>query len=404
MAFSYLFKKQQGEEGNISHYEAVSAVLAGNFGTGNISGMAVALTTGGPGALVWMWIMTFLGSAIQYASCFLGVKYRQKNSAGEFVGGPMYYLTAGNRFRGIGVVFALIVIVAAFACGNFVQINSMALPLKNIGFSPLLAGTLLAIFVGIVILGGANRVAHVSSAVVPIMAILYLGAAIFILGLHSEKILPAFGLMFKSAISGHALSGGVAGFALMKALRTGFDRAIFATDAGTGTVPILQSGAKTKDPVIDGVVSLVAPFLVMIVCTVTALVLIVTGVYQAGFQSTNMVIQAFQGEIGPLIGPAIVIIALVLFGYTTTLAWATCLERAIEYLGGAKWVKPFLLLYIAAIPLGTILQVEFVWVLADVSLTGMMILNLIGVTRLSTEVIQENRKFFGAPQPTPLVD
>lgn len=394
-SFSHLFKKEHGEEGDISHYQAVASVLAGNFGTGNISGMAIALSTGGPGALVWMWIMAFFGAAIQYANCILGVKYRKKNSEGEFVGGPMYYLRDGLKLKKLAILFAFCVIFGAFAVGNFAQVNSMVLPLSSVGFSPLLMGCIIAFFVALVILGGMQRMAKVSSAVVPLMALLYLGTALLILFLNSGEILPALAVIFKSAFGTQAALGGTLGFAAMKALTTGFDRAIFATDAGTGTVPILQAGTRTKDPVVAGIVALVSPLLVMIVCTTTALVLIITGAYtSAELKSTNMVAYAFGSVVGQPLGSLVVIVALVLFGYTTALAWASCLERAVGFLLGQKWIRPFQFLYILFVPIGAVMHVDFVWILADISLSLMVVINLIGIAGLSKEVIGDSQNYF----------
>ncbi len=400
MSAQHLFKKKQDAEGNISHYQAVASVLAGNFGTGNISGTAVALTTGGPGALVWMWLMAFFGSVIQYTSCFLAVKYRTKNADGEFVGGPMYYLSEGLGLKKLAVFFSIFVIFAAFAVGNFAQINSMVLPLTDFGITPWVTGCVIAVLVAGVILGGAKRIAQVSSAVVPLMALFYLCTAMLILFLYKENIFPAFKLIFESAFKGTSATGGVLGYTLMKALTVGFDRAIFATDAGTGTVPILQAEARTSHPVVDGVVALVAPLLVMIVCTTTGLVLMVTGAYQIQggnhALSTNLVIQAFQTGIGPYLGSFVVIISLLLFGYTTTLAWGSCLQRAVGYLLGRRGVRLFQYLYILAIPVGALLQVDLVWLLADFTLTAMVVINLIGVSALSGGVIQESRLFFAS--------
>lgn len=397
LSFRTLFKKSdKSEEGNISHYQAVASVLAGNFGTGNISGMAVALTTGGPGALIWMWIMAFLGSAIQFGSSLLGVKYRQKKADGQYVGGPMYYLATGLGYKKIAIFFCFFTVIASFACGGLAQVNSMTLPFAKIGIAPWISGVAIAFFVAIVVLGGAERVAIMCSAVVPVMALLYLGGALYILGVHSDKLMGAIGDVFKASLGVSSLVGGAAGYSVMKALTTGFDRAIFATDAGTGTVPLLQSGAKTKHAVIDGVVTLVAPFLVMIVCTATALVLMVTGAFTTdGLASTNMVIYAFSTVLGPKMGFYIVLIALALFGYTTTVAYATCMERAMGYLSDRKWVvKLVMCLYIAFIPVGSLLHVNFVWMVADISLTAMMVLNLIGVAGLSKEVIATTREYF----------
>jgi len=395
MSVTHLLKKDKGSEGNISHYQAISAVLAGNFGTGNISGMAVALTTGGPGALVWMWIMSFLGASIQYASCVLGIKYRRCNAEGDFVGGPMYYLRDGLGFKKIGALFSIFTLLGALTVGNFAQVNSVTLPLTKLGFSPLLCGCLMAFFVALVLIGSVQRVAKLASVIVPIKALIYLGTALTILGLHADRILPAFELMIKAAFQPQALWGGVAGFSMVRAISAGFDRGIFATDAGTGIVPILQASARTSSPIIDGVITLIAPFLVMIVCTTTGLVLIVTDVWQqTDLQSTNMVTQAFQQGIGHSIGAYIVIVALVLFAYTTVLAWAYCAERAVEYLLGLKFAHYFKYFYIALIPFGALIHVDLIWRLADISIALMVLTNLIGILGLSKEVIADTQQFF----------
>jgi AGCS family alanine or glycine:cation symporter len=395
MSFCCLLKKESHSQGSISHYQAIASVLAGNFGTGNISGMAVAISTGGPGALVWMWVMAFLGASIQYASCILGVKYRQQTAEGEYVGGPMYYLRDGLGFKSLGVLFGIFTIIGALTVGNFAQINSVTLPLQKMGFPPLACGFVLAGLVGVVLLGGIQRVAKIAAFVVPLKASLYLGTAIVILGLHADQILPAFKLMFKAAFDPKSVLGGVIGFSVIKAITAGFDRGLFATDAGTGIVPILQASARTTHAVIDGVVTLVAPFLVMIVCTMTGLVLIVTGVWQdPSLQSTNMVTHAFQEGLGHSIGFYVVVIALVLFAYTTILAWAYCAEKAIGFLWGAMYANRFKYFYVALIPIGTLMHVDLIWRLADISICLMLMTNLIGVVGLSKEVIRESRKFF----------
>ncbi len=395
MSFIRLLNKDQKEKGNISHYQAISAVLAGNFGTGNISGMAVALSTGGPGALVWMWIMAFLGAAIQYTSCVLGIKYRKQNKAGEYAGGPMYYLRDGLGFKQLACCFSLFTIFGALTVGNLAQVNSVTLPLQKMGLDPLICGMVIAVLISIVLLGGIQRVAKFASFVVPVKAVLYLGTALIILGLHAEKILPALKLMFNAAFNPQSILGGALGFSVVKAISSGFDRGVFATDAGTGIVPILQASARTTNPVIDGVVTLVAPFLVMIVCTTTGLVLLVTGVWQnPDLQSTNMVTQAFHEGLGHEIGAYIVIIALIMFAYTTILAWAYCGEKAIGFLLGESKTRYFKFFYIALIPLGSLIHVDLIWRLADIAISLMLMTNLIGVIGLSEEVIGASRKYF----------
>lgn len=393
-SFSCLTKKNKESEGNISRFEAISTVLAGNFGTGNISGMAIAIATGGPGALVWMWIMAFFGSAIQYASCLLGVLYRTKTSSNEYVGGPMYYLRDGLGQKGLAALFSIFTLFGAVTVGNFAQINSVILPLQKMGLDPILCSLAIAALVGIVILGGIKRIANFASYIVPFKALLYLGTAFVIIGLNFDKVLPAFSLMFQSAFDFSSILGGVLGIGALKAITTGFDRGLFATDAGTGIVPMLQSSARTEHAVVDGIATLIAPFMVMIVCTTTGLVLILTGVWQApDLQSTNMVTQAFSIGLNSPIGGYIVIIALILFAYTTILAWAYCGEKALGYLVGPHRAFWFKWVYIALVPIGATINVSMIWTLADIAITFMLVTNLIGVAGLSSQVIHSSREF-----------
>lgn len=393
LSLKYLLQKQAKTDG-ITHYQAVAAVLAGNFGTGNISGMAVALTTGGPGALIWMWIIAFLGAAIQYASCILGVKYRQENGRGEFVGGPMYYLSKGLNQKKLGFIFAIVAILGGLTAGNFTQVNSVILPLQEIGIPPLVSSIGMAFLVGLVLLGGIHRFAKMAAAVVPLMALLYFGTAILILATHANQILPSLEQMFLAAFAPASLVGGALGYGLMQTITTGFGRGIFATDAGTGIAPMLQSSTESKDPITNGIVTLIAPLLVMIVCTSTGLVLMVTGVWQSGLQSTNMVTAAFtQGLGGNSLGGYIVIVALFLFSYTTILAWANCSERAVGYLLGDRWIYLFRWFFIAMVPLGAFFEVAHVWLLSDISISLMLVTNMIGVAGLSREVISDTKRF-----------
>lgn len=393
-SFACLTKKNKGSEGNISRFEAISTVLAGNFGTGNISGMAIAIATGGPGALVWMWIMAFFGAAIQYASCILGVLYRKKSADNEFVGGPMYYLRDGLGRNGMASLFAVFTLFGAITVGNFAQINSVILPLQKMGLDPLYCSLAIAALVGIVILGGIQRIANFASYIVPFKALLYLGTAFTIIFLNSEKVLPALTLMFEQAFNFSALFGGVMGAGVLKAITTGFDRGLFATDAGTGIVPILQASARSENPVVDGIATLIAPLMVMIVCTATGLVLILTSAWQVpGLQSTNMVTHAFSTGLGSPIGGYIVIVALILFAYTTILAWSYCGEKALGFLVGPKHAFWFRLVYIALVPVGAVIHVSMIWTLADIAITLMLAINLIGVAGLSSQVIAATQKY-----------
>lgn len=392
--FSFLKENKTRGVGNISRFKALSAVLAGNFGTGNISGMAIAIATGGPGALVWMWVMAFFGSVIQYASCTLGVAFRKKTENGEYVGGPMYYLTDGLGQKMLGSVFAVCTLFGAITVGNFAQTNSVILPLKQMGLDPLYCSLVIAALVGVVILGGIKRLAGCASVIVPVKAALYFLTALVILLMHYDLVIPAFKLMFQSAFGFSQVAGGVAGFGMLKAITIGFDRGLFATDAGTGVVPIVQASTRSQHPAMEGVASLIAPFIVMIVCTATGLVLIVTGAWlEPGLQSTNMVTFAFSKGLGSSIGSYIVIISLFLFGYTSMFSWAYCGEKALEFLVGAKRGKWFRYFYIALVPIGSIMHVSMIWVMADLSITLMLFVNLIGIAGLSHYVVNSHREF-----------
>jgi alanine or glycine:cation symporter, AGCS family len=393
-SFSVLINQNPEGKGSISRFGALSTVLAGSFGTGNISGMAVAIATGGPGALVWMWMMAFFGAAIQYASCILGISFRSKLKNNDYAGGPMYYLRDGLGYKKLAILFCVFAIFGAITVGNFAQINSIVLPLQKMGVDPLYASLSIALMVGVVILGGIKRLANFASLIVPFKAFLYLGTAAVIISMNYDKAFDALGIMFKHAFGCSSVIGGVMGFSIVKIIAIGFDRGLFATDAGTGIVPILQSNVRSEHPVMDGISTLVAPLMVMIVCTATGLVLILTGAWlEPGLQSTNMVMYAFSKGLGTPIGGYIVIASLILFAYTTILAWSYCGEKALEFLVGPDKQKWFRYTYIALVPMGSLLQVDMIWILADIAITFMLFINLIGVMGLSRHVIDSSREF-----------
>ncbi len=395
MGFSYLINSERKSVGNISHFEAISTVLAGNLGTGNISGMAVALTTGGPGALVWMAVMAFLGAILKFAGVFLGVKFRHINKEGDYVGGPMYYLDHGLNLKPVAWIFSIFAILCALTVGNLVQVNSISLPIEKMGASPLLMSVITAIFVAIVLVGGMHRFAIVASTVVPLMAALYVGVALYILFVFRDQIMPSLALIFEAAFALRPVAGGMLGYGILKSITVGFERGVFSTDAGVGIAPILQSSTRTKSPVVEGVVAMVPPLVVMVICTITTLVLMVTGAWQVeGLRSTNMCTYAFEQGIGEKWGTYVVLISLILFAYTTILAWAYCAERAVEYLGGLKWMHIFQWFFIFVIPFGALVHVDLVWKLADICIAMMLVCNMIGVIGLSKLVIQESRLFF----------
>ena len=291
--------------------------------------------------------------------------------------------------------------LAAFTVGNLAQVHSISLPLKAAGLDPITTALIITISAFGVILGGIKRVARVASAIVPLKAVLYLGTGLVILFMHSEKVLPALQLMFEAAFGIKSAASGIIGYGIAQAISSGFDRGLFATDAGTGIVPILQSSARSKNPVLDGVVTLVAPFLVMTVCTMTGLVLIITGVCDVGLKSTDMVTYAFETGLNSSFGFYVVMVSLMLFAYTTVIAWAYCGQKAMGFIW-PKGVKFFQYCYIAAIPIGGLLHVDLIWGLADMCISLMLLINVIGVGLLSKEVITASRTYFAKPKASPL--
>lgn len=395
LGFQHLLKKDVGSEGNISNFEAVAAVLAGNLGTGNISGMAIALTTGGPGALVWMWIMATLGTVIKYAECFLGLKYRVKSKQGEYLGGPMYYLSRRLGLKKIAICFSLAAIFTALTVGNLVQVNSMFLPFKKTGLALHILVVCLVLFAGILLIGGLKRISRVLGTLVPVMTSFYLLTAFIILALNVSLLPGAVTSMFKAAFSPLAIAGGTLGYGVLQAITSGFDRGIFATDAGCGIAPVLQSSARCKNPIYEGMVGMIAPFIVMVICTATALVLMVTGAWtESGEFSTNMCTWAFQKGLGHKIGNYVVLVSLILFAFTTIITWAYCGEKAVEYLFSSKYIPAFKTVFLLFLPIGAYFKIALVWVLADISIGFMLITNLIGLIGLSKEVIHETQLEF----------
>lgn len=383
-------KKRDKEKGSISNFQALSSVLAGNLGTGNISGMAIAIFLGGPGSLVWMWVMAFLGSVLKYAGCFLGFQYRHKNEEGEYVGGPMYYLSLGLKKKFLGVFFAICCIVTALLTGNLIQVNSITLPLENIGIPLPLIAIALTLLVGIVILGNTQRLVRVVEVIVPLMAVIYLAASLVILARHYEHLSGSFSLIISSSLKPLAIGGGVLGYGFFHALTTGFERGIFATDAGVGVAPILQSGAKEENPIMEGLVAVVAPFFVMIICTMTFLILIVTNAWQdSGMESTNMCVWAFEKGLSSSWGGYTIVVTLFFFAFTTILAWSLAAKKAMEFLLGLRAAKIFEYFFLLCVPLGTIAKVYLIWTLADISMALMMVFNLIGIIGLSNKLIRK---------------
>ena len=388
--------KQKGE-GDISPFNALMTSLAATIGTGNIAGVATAIFLGGPGALFWMWMTALVGMATKYAEAVLAVHFRETDENGNKIGGPMYYIKNGlsSRFAWLGTTFAIFGALAGFGIGNTIQANSVADVLSsNLGISPLLTGIVMAVLVAMVLLGGIKRIAEVAGRLVPFMAISYVLAGIVILVMHASQIPAAFNLIFTYAFTPVAATGGFAGAAVWAAIRFGVARGIFSNEAGLGSAPIAHAAAKTDSPVRQGTVAMMGTFIdTIIVCSITGLVIIVSGVWTSGETGAALSSLAFESVL-PGLGGAIVAIGLCVFAFTTILGWSIYGEKCVEYLFGIRSIIPFRILWIVAVPLGATANLSFIWLVADTLNALMALPNLIALLLLSPVVFKLTRDYF----------
>ena len=388
-----LLRPDTGNKGDISPFQALTTALAATIGTGNIAGVATAITLGGPGAIFWMWVSAFFGMATKYSEVVLAVYYRQTKSDGMVVGGPMYFLEHGLKMRSLAVLFALFGALAAFGIGNLVQANSVADAINQaFAVPPLFTGFVLAAATAVVILGGIKRVAGITAKLVPFMAAFYLLGALAILILARTEVPAAFAAIVGNAFTGRAALGGFAGAGIMQAIRFGVARGIFTNEAGLGSASIAHAAARTDHPVRQGLWGIFEVFFdTHVVCTVTALVILVTGVWTTGLEGAALTTAAFnQGLPGP--GGYIVAIGLIFFSFSTLVAWSFYGEKCFEYLVGTRLVILYRLVWIPLIPIGAIGGLRTVWALAD-TLNGLMAIpNLIGLWGLSGVIMRLTRE------------
>ncbi len=385
------------DKGDISSFNALMTSLSATIGTGNIAGVATAIFLGGPGALFWMWITALVGMATKYSEAVLAVHFRETDENGNHVGGPMYYIKNGlsSRFAWLGTAFAIFGALAGFGIGNTIQANSVADVLQtNIGLSPLVTGLIMAVLIALVLLGGIQRIATVAGKIVPFMAISYLGAGLVILAMHASELPAAISLIVTSAFTPVAATGGFAGAAVWAAIRFGVARGIFSNEAGLGSAPIAHAAAKTDNPVRQGSIAMIGTFIdTIIICSVTGLVIIVSGAWTSGETGASLSSLAFE-TILPGLGSVIVSLGLCVFAFTTILGWSIYGEKCVGYLFGVKAILPFRILWIIAVPVGATANLSFIWLVAD-TLNAMMALpNLIALLLLSPVVFKLTRSYF----------
>ena len=410
-AFRQLFAAHDdGHDGDVKPFNALATALSATVGTGNIAGVATAIALGGPGAIFYMWVIALFGMATKYAEAVCAVTYRETDSKGRFVGGPMYYLRNGvgefapEMGKTLGLLFAIFGAVAAFGIGNAVQINSMAAVMHDSFSVPTwVTGVIVAVLVAFVVLGGIRRIGDVAGKLVPAMIVLYVAASLIILLINIAEIPHAIALIFTYAFEPVAAVGGFAGAAVAAAIRFGVARGVFSNEAGLGSAAIAHAAAKTNNPVRQGLIAMLGTFIdTIIVCTMTALVILTSGMWTAtgadgnGLTGAILTSEAFSATISG--GNYIVTVALVVFAFTTILGWSYYGERCWQYLFSEKTLIIYRIVWVIAVLTFANVKVDFVWNLSD-TLNGLMAVpNLIGLLLLAPMVFRVTREYF-AKQP-----
>lgn len=414
-------------EGAITHFQALSAALSATIGTGNIAGVAVAIHMGGPGAIFWMWLTALFGMAIKFTTCTLAQKFRKIDPDGHVRGGPMYYMEMGlgSWAKILAVMFSVFTALAAFGIGNMAQANSVSIALENsieqsaaghrlihgilgnINLFPnsaggyafsipvfkLLLGLVMAFLVGLVIIGGIKRIGQVASKIVPIMCIFYIVCSLYIIFTHLGLAANAIGLIFKAAFSPSAATGGIAGSTIMIAMREGVRRGIFSNESGLGTAPMAHAAAKTDQPVREGLVAMLGPFIdTIIICSMTAIVIISAGDWLSA-NSSELTSGSFEHFL-PGAGNHIVAIGLVFFAFSTLISWSYYGEKGVEYLFGRNFCGIYRWIFLVFIPIGASVKIALVWNISDVGNALMAAPNLIAILLLLPLIYKLTQKYF----------
>lgn len=390
------FTRDKGSTGDVSQFSALATSLAGTIGTGNIIGVATAVTMGGPGAVFWCWMTGVLGIATKYAEGLLAIKYRVKTKDGKMLGGPMYALERGLGCRWLGIVFAFCTVAASFFIGNMIQCNSISM-LLNEGYQvpPLATGITIALLTCGVIMFGVKGIARVCEGLVPFMALFYVGGCLWLLARNHQYVLPALQLILSDAFSAHAATGGFVGASVMMAMRYGIARGLFSNESGLGSAPIVAAAAKTRNPVRQAMVSSTSPFWdTVVICAITGLVLVSSIMAEPSIDSTagaKLTKVAF-GQI-PTFGPMVFTLGIITFSFSTILGWSYLGEKALEYMFGRRARYVYRVLWILATFVGSITAINLVWNLGDTFNALMAFPNILSLLLLSSVVVKETRYY-----------
>ncbi|WP_093988645.1 alanine/glycine:cation symporter family protein [Massiliimalia timonensis] len=384
-------------KGQVSSFQAAATSLAGCIGTGNIVGVATALSSGGPGALFWMWVSSFFGMILKYAEILLGVHFKKKNAEGQIVGGPMYYLSVGLRQKWLGGIFAFSCILASFGIGNMTQVNSITQSFSDMGNAGrLLIGVLVATLVGLVVWGGISRIAKISAVTVPFFAFFYLAGTILILVFRANEIPHAFTSIFTDAFRFESAGGGILGYLTMNAVRFGFSRGVFSNEAGMGSASIAHAAADSSNEVEEGMWGIFEVFFdTLLMCTITGLVILTTGVLETGLDGAQLTAAAFSSVFGSSFSGYFLTISISMFAFATLIGWYYYGESCVKYLFSHRpnmllWYR---FLYLSCTVLGAVMELQVVWKISD-TFNGFMVLpNLIGLIFLSGIVVRKTKEY-----------
>lgn len=387
-------KKVKNHKNGITPFQAVSTALASAIGTGNIVGVATAITLGGPGAVFWMWIAAFGGMMTIYAENVLGIKYREINAKGENVGGPMYYIEKGLGQRWLAYFFAFSCILASFGMGNMTQINSIAISLKkSFKLPPPITGIVVASFMCFIIFGGITRISKVSEKIVPFMAFFYIFGGLIVIISHINNLPRAIFDIISGAFNFKSIYGGTSGFVAIRAIKYGISRGIFSNEAGLGSSPIVHTASNETEPVIQGMWGIFQVFVdTILVCSITALCILTSGVLPEGNDGATLSIQAFSSTFGSL-GEILVTIFVTLFAFATIVGWSYYGAQCVEYLFGKRNLLIYKSVYIIFILFGAVMKLDLVWNISDTFNGLMAIPNLIALIFLSGQVVKETKTY-----------
>ena len=398
VAFKQLFSKEEdSSSGEISSFQSLTTALSATVGTGNIAGVATAIFVGGPGAIFWMWVSAVFGMATKFAEAFLAIKYREKNELGETIGGPMYYIKNGltSKFIVFAYLFATAGMIAALGIGNGVQVNSVSQVINNeFGFSTFSIGIVIAILVALVILGGIKSIGNITSKLVPVMSLVYILGGLLIIILNANQVGYVFNLIVTSAFTTTAATGGFAGATVWMALRYGVARGVFSNEAGLGSSPIAHAAAKTNNPVKQGMISMLEPLIdTLIVCTITAFVILMSNQWVGEINGAVLTVASFENLLAD--GKYIVIFGLILFSFSTIIGWSYYGEKCVEFLFGSGVIIYYRILWIVIIPVAASIELNLMWLIADIMNGLMSIPNLIALILLAPVIFRQTSESIG---------